>query len=403
MKLNLSKMMLLPVVSIFWASVATVYALGHNATLSFNASVGELKLAGDGSSPQIVLDGKDWPGVIRAARDVAADFGRTTGSNATVNLMNNIGRTNISAATIIAGTIGNSTLIDGLAKVGKIDNSKIRGQWEAFSSQVVKDPMPGIPSALVIAGSDKRGTIYGLYDISEQIGVSPWYWFADVPPKKKSVIYAMNVTKVQPSPSIKYRGIFLNDEQPALNNWITENYPNGKYGPGFNADFYSKVFELLLRLRANYIWPAEWNSMFSVDDPRNDPNADMYGIAIGTSHTEPMMRWTKEQSLFLEGIWGWSSNRANVTEFIREGAERAAPYEHVWTMGMRGLGDTASPTLNGSSLQEIIGVEQQILMDTFHRSNISNIPQMWCLYKVGSLRAFDMIRHESDAPLSFNP
>ena len=374
--------------------VATVSALGQNATLSLNSSTDELKLAGSGSSPQIVLDGKDWPGAIRAAHDLAADFGRVTGSNATVTLMNSTSGMSSSTATIIAGTIGNSTVIDSLIKAGKIDDSKIRGQWEAFSSQVVSDPMPGVRSAVVIAGSDKRGTIYGLYDISEQIGVSPWYWFADVPAKQKDEIYAMNVTKIQASPSIKYRGIFLNDEQPALNNWVAENYPNGKYGPGFNADFYSRVFELLLRLRANYIWPAEWNSMFSVDDPRSDATADMYGIVIGTSHTEPMMRWTKEQSLFLDGIWSWSSNEANVTKFMREGAERAAPYEHVWTLGMRGLGDTASPTLDASSLREIINVEQQILMDTFHRSNISDIPQMWCLYKVSCFSTLDVMNKE---------
>ena len=387
-------MKFLGLVLTFGSFVSTVLALGQNVTLTFKAGTGGLKLADGESSPQIVLDGKDWPGAIRTAHDLAADFGRVTGTNATVNLMNTTSRTNSSAVAIIAGTIGNSTLIDNLIKAGKVDDSKIRGQWEAFSSQVVANPIPGIQSALVIAGSDKRGTIYGLYDISEQIGVSPWYWFADVPSKPKTEIYAMNVTKIQASPSIKYRGIFLNDEQPALNNWVAENYPNGKYGPGFNADFYSRVFELLLRLRANYIWPAEWNSMFSVDDPRSDATADMYGIVIGTSHTEPMMRWTKEQSLFLDGVWSWSTNQENVTEFMREGAERAAPYEHVWTLGMRGLGDTASPTLDASSLSQIIGVEQQILMDTFNRSNISDIPQMWCLYKVNDFGILDIFEND---------
>lgn len=365
---------------------AQALGLGQNATLAFNTTIGGLQLAGGSKSPAIMLDSGDYPGVIRTATDLAADFGRVTGINGTVKL-SNATMNATSGSIIIAGTIGNSSLIDSLVKSNKIDVSKIKGQWEAFSSQLVGDPMPGVSSALVIAGSDQRGSIYGLYDISEQIGVSPWYWFADVSPKKKSMVYAMNTTKIQPSPAVKYRGIFLNDEQPALNNWIQENYPNGKYGPGFGAAFYSHVFELLLRLRANYIWPAEWNSMFSLDDPDNDANAKYYGFVIGTSHTEPLMRWTKEQSLFLNGIWSWQYNQENVTEFLRQGAERAAPYgkdAHLFTMGMRGLGDTASPTLNASQLQDIIQVEQTLLKGAFNETDVSDIPQMWCLYKVWS-------------------
>ena len=361
--------------------------LGQNATLAFNTTIGGLQLAGGSSSPVIMLDSNDYPGVIRTATDLATDFGRVTDVNGTVQLSNATMNT-MTGPMIIAGTIGNSSLIDSLVSAKKIDVSNIQGQWEAFSSQLVSNPMPGIPSALVIVGSDQRGSIYGLYDVSEQIGVSPWYWFADVSPKKKSTIYAMNTTKLQPSPSVKYRGIFLNDEQPALNNWVQANYPNGKYGPGFGVGFYSRVFELLLRLRANYIWPAEWNGMFSLDDPNNDANAKNYGFVVGTSHTEPLMRWTKEQSLFLNGTWSWQYNEDNVTEFMRQGAERAAPYgkdAHLWTMGMRGLGDTASPTLNASQLQDIIKVQQGLLKDAFSQSDVSDIPQMWCLYKVWCL------------------
>lgn len=251
-------------------------ALRQQQVISFDS--GALQLAGDGAT-SILISSDDWPGVVRAGQDLATDFGRVTGNNLT--LLHNAS----TATTIIAGTIDKSSLIDSMISEGKINISSIDGQWESFVTQLVYSPVDGVDAALVIAGSDKRGTIYGLYDVSEQIGVSPWYWWADVAVESQSSIYALNTTKVQKPPSIKYRGIFLNDEQPALNNWVVENYPNGEYGPGFGHKFYAHVFELLLRLRANYLWPAEWNSMFAVDDPESPPLADEYGIVMGSSHT----------------------------------------------------------------------------------------------------------------------
>ena len=378
-------MKLLSLASGLLSLVVSAGALGQQASIAFEDGDGSLQLASDGSSPQIILDGADWPGVIRAAHDLAADLGRVTGTNGTVHLINGTvvppSNNSIGTSAIIVGTIGNSSLIDSLVKAGKISTAKTEGQWEAFQSQLVTNPLPGIKQALVITGADKRGSIYGIYDVSEQIGVSPWYYYADVPAKQHSTIYAMDVQKIQPSPSVKYRGFFLNDEQPALTNWVNANFPPGKYGPGFNAQMYAPIFELLLRLRANYIWPAEWDSMLAVDDPTTPPEADMYGIVMGSSHTEPLMRWTKEQSLFLNGTWAWATNEKNVTEFMREGAERSSPYEGLYTMGMRGLGDTASPTLDAKSLEDIISVQQGILRDVFNEQNISSIPQMWCLYK----------------------
>ena len=219
----------------------SVSGLLQQATLSFTSDSSGLQLAGNGVKSQIILDGKDWPGVIRAANDMAMDFGRVTGTNATIELVNNtiiepMPLTSNGGATIIAGTIGNSSFIDYLVSAQKINVSQIQGQWESFSSQVVSDPVPGLDSALVIVGSDKRGTIYGMYDISEQMGVSPWYWFADVASKYRSEIYAMNITKIQGPPSVKYRGLFINDEQPALTNWVNENYPMGEYGKKRHPD-----------------------------------------------------------------------------------------------------------------------------------------------------------------------
>ncbi|KAF8443466.1 hypothetical protein BDZ91DRAFT_803893 [Kalaharituber pfeilii] len=177
---------------------------------------------------------------------------------------------------ILAGTIGKSKLIDDLITQKKISVEKTKGKWEAFQTQVVKNPFPGIDAAFAIAGADKRGTIYGMYDISEQIGVSPWYCRE----------------RYQKSPSVKYRGFFVNDEQPALTNWVNENFPRGK--PGYNADFYIKVLELLLRLRANLLWPTMWDLMFGVDNSKNQWTGDMYGIVMSSLYTEQLMRSTKE-------------------------------------------------------------------------------------------------------------
>jgi hypothetical protein len=352
----------------------SVLALGQTPIISFTAGV--LQLAGGGSPATLILGSGDYAGVQRAGADLSGDFGRVTGKNLTI-LTKDLSATDTSPATspaIIAGTIGNCKLVDSLISTGKIDVSKIQGKWESFQSQVVANPMPGLASALVIAGSDKRGTIYGIYDVSEQIGVSPWYWFADVATAPQSNIYALDIVKTQGPPSVKYRGIFLNDEQPALTNWVKEKYS------GYNSQFYVRVFELLLRLRANYLWPTMWDSMFNVDDTKNPSLADSYGVVMGTSHTEPLMRSTKEQSKYMTGSWDWSSNKQNVIKFLTDGAKRAKPYESLFTMGMRGSGDTASPSLTAASLADVIQSQQSILSSTIS-TNLSSIPQMWCLYK----------------------
>ncbi|KAF1832991.1 hypothetical protein BDW02DRAFT_553559 [Decorospora gaudefroyi] len=350
------------------ALASKALAIGQAPSLAFEEVDGGLKLGGTGSAPVIVIDSKDWAGVTRAGNDLANDFGLVTGSKGRVATSAN----GISGSTpvIIAGTIGKSPLIDNLVSSGKLDVSSTTGKWEAFTSQLVSDPAPGVSSALVLAGSDKRGTIYAIYDISEQIGVSPWYWWADVPPKKKTNIYALPKTKVQGSPSIKYRGIFLNDEQPALTNWVNRNY--GRY----DSRFYGKVFELLLRLRANYLWPTMWNSRFYVDDSRNGPLADEMGIVMGTSHTEPMARADKEKVK----PWDWRSNQWNLKRYMQDGLNRAKNWETLWTLGMRGDGDTASPTLDARSLVDVINYQQSIMKDTLTQ-NLAKVPQMWCVYK----------------------
>ncbi|KAF2870577.1 hypothetical protein BDV95DRAFT_495912 [Massariosphaeria phaeospora] len=344
-------------------------AIGQPASLAFSEIEGGLKLGSTGSAPTIVIDGKDWPGVTRAGNDLANDFGLVTGTKGKVTTSTN---DHAGSPVIIAGTLGKSPLIDGLVSSGKLDVSGIRGKWESFTSQLVFDPSEGVTSALVLAGSDKRGTIFALYDVSEQIGVSPWYWWADVAPKKRTGIYAINMKKTQGPPSIKYRGIFLNDEQPALTNWVSE-----KYGGKFDSRFHAKVFELLLRLRANYFWPTMWNSKFYVDDAKNGPLADEMGIVMGTSHTEPLARADKEKVK----PWDWKSNQNNLKKYMEDGAKRAKNWETLWTLGMRGDGDTASPTLDARQLVDVITYQQGVLKTVLGQSDLSKVPQMWCVYK----------------------
>jgi hypothetical protein len=345
--------------------------------LQFSSGRSEYRLASTATAPDIWVAKNEPAGVLRAARDLAGDFGRVLGVNGTAGVFDTDVSESPRNAVIITGTVGQSALIDKLVSDGKLDVSQIKGQWEAYVSRIVKNPFPNVPWALAVAGSDRRGTIYGIYDISEQMGVSPWYWWADVPVKTKTGIWVSPEGTFQKSPSVKYRGFFINDESPALSGWVDENF-----GGTFNSAFYQHVFELCLRLKGNYLWPAMWGKMFYVDDFKNGQLAHDYGVIMGTSHHEPMARSEKEQQTYLVGEWNWEDNKANIETFFQQGIDRAKNWDTMWTMGMRGSGDVASPTLTASDLDELIHVQQGLLVDSFNTSDPASIPQTWVLYKV---------------------
>ncbi|KAJ3120421.1 hypothetical protein HK098_004595 [Nowakowskiella sp. JEL0407] len=329
----------------------------------------------------IVVDAEDWPGVLRAANDLKTDLGRVVEDDAFRVLTTKNGTlSNVGTPAIIIGTLGKSKIIDSLMKQNKLNVTNLSGKWESFQAQIVTDVTVGtslVYHALVIVGSDKRGSIYGIYDLSEQAGVSPWYWWADVPSIKRSVIYA-RLTKPysQGEPTVKYRGVFLNDEQPALTNWAVE-----KFGPVFNSAFYVRVFELLLRLKANYLWPAMWNSMFAVDDPANQRLADEYGIVMATSHQEPMMRATKEWQTMGNGKWNYTTNSEFLKNFWDQSIARAAPYESYITLGMRGDGDLPYSEELAVSIQQQIIADQRQIISKYHNGTLSGTGQVWALYK----------------------
>ena len=335
-------------------------------------------IAKDGKATTIIVDDNDWKGVIRAARDLSDDVRKVTGVSASLN---DKGEPTVDGRresqmkndkpSIIVGTIGKSKLIDKLIKQKKIDVKKVKGQWESYLIDV-------IDGNLVIAGSDKRATIYGIYDISERIGVSPWYWMADVPVKHQDELYYDGGRFVQPSPKVKYRGIFINDEWPSFGGWCTN-----KFG-GVNSKAYAHIFELLLRLKANYFWPAMWTTAFNEDDPESPRLADEMGIVMGTSHHEPMMRSHQEYLRRKEqvGPWDYATNKERVDQFFREGMERNKNYDNLVTIGMRGDGDVAmgkgDDTENMKTLGKVIEGQRKIIKDIYGRPDA--VPQLWAIF-----------------------
>ena len=318
--------------------------------------------------PLVVSEGDAAP-VRRAATDIVTDLGRV-GDQQTELLAAPGDHTQL----IIAGTLGQSPLVDGLVESGKLDVSGVDGVWEAYAQQVIDDPMPGVERALVIAGADPRGTVYGLYDLVERAGVSPWEWWADVPVRQQANLFVAP-GRVTDAPAIKYRGIFLNDENPALYGWVHETYG------GFNADFYERVFQLILRQKGNYLWPAMWGKAFYDDDPDNPKSAERYGVVMGTSHHEPLMRAHVEWERYGDGPWDYTRNDEALQSFWRDSMERMGNEETIVTIGMRGDGDEAMTEGTAIELLENIVRDQRKIIEDMTGKPASEQPQIWALYK----------------------
>jgi len=366
----------------------TAWGIGGVAYVTPQKSKDVFPLSEVGAKTALCINTTDFPGVIRALGDLKSDMGKVTGREPEVST----DRIPKNANVVIVGTVGKSSLIDQLVSSGKLDVSAIKGKWEHFLIKVVKNPLPGLKQALVVAGSDKRGTIYGIYDISEKMGVSPWYWWADVPIKHQDNLY-VRPGSITEGPSVQYRGIFLNDEAPALSGWVAEKFGNvpakgnvPKNIANYGREFYCRLFELLLRIKANYLWPAMWGNAFNEDDPENPRLADEYGIVMGTSHQEPMIRaqqeWDRRYSKTL-GSWDYAKHPDVMQTFWREGISRNKNYESIVTMGLRGANDSEMKGTmkdNISMVEGIIKVQQTILVEEMKKP-LEEIPQAWCLYK----------------------
>lgn len=329
-----------------------------------------LILAGGGHASRIVTDPRDHEVVRIAAADLARDIETVSGA-----------RPAASAPPIWAGTLGRNAVIDGLVASGKLDLSKLKGAWEGFVVVAVDRPMPGVPHALVVVGSDRRGTAYGLYELSRAIGVSPWHWWADVTPTRRTTIRFLPAAPRFDAPDVKYRGLFINDEDWALIPWAaTTHAPEEKpLGP----KSYARVFELLLRLRANLLWPAMHKSTAPFNsDPANAALADRYAIVMGSSHAEPMLRnnvgeWTAPGDRF-----DYVKNADGVRDYWRARVDTNAKYESVWTLGMRGIHDSGmvGPTTTEERrvLLEKIFTDQRCLLT---KAGVPQAPQVFTPYK----------------------
>ncbi|HOY22885.1 MAG TPA: glycosyl hydrolase 115 family protein [Cellvibrio sp.] len=345
--------------------------------VSSKATSGSFALVSQTELSPLWYDNQDFEGVKRALGDLQKDIERV--SSRTPLLTGEQPRGKLA---VIVGTLGRNAVIDKLVSEKKISVADLQGKWESFVITTLANPMPGIEQALVIVGSDKRGTIYGIYEISEQIGLSPWYWWADVPPKKRDQAHVRKGRYASGEPAVRYRGIFLNNERPTLTNWAQE-----KFG-GLNADFYTKVFELLLRLRANYLWPAMWGNAFNEDDVNNPRLANEYGIVMGTSHHEPMMRahneWVKRKDQYGNGKWNYNTNSEALKVFFREGIANSKNYENLVTVGMRGDGDegmvSAGSMESDIKLLEKIFTDQRQIIAEETKSDPAKTPQLWALF-----------------------
>lgn len=321
-----------------------------------------------GATPLYVEEG-DHAVVQKTATLLQQDLLSVTGKKPSL-----VHRLPVTGNVIIIGTVGKSKLLGQLISEGKMKVDSIRGKWEAYQLQVVTKPFPGIARALVIAGSDRRGTAYGVLELSRQAGVSPWYWWADVPvPKKAALYYTGGIQR--DAPAVKYRGIFINDEAPALSGWSRE-----KFG-GFNHSFYEKVFELILRLKGNYLWPAMWGSAFNDDDTLNPVIADQYAIVMGTSHHEPLVRAHDEWRRYGSGKWNYDSNEVKLRAFWTEGIRRMGNRENVVSIGMRGDGDEPMTKGTAIALLERIVKDQRAIIQDVTGKPASETPQLWALYK----------------------
>ena len=339
------------------------------------------------STTTLCLDKNDWPGVIRVSEKVRGDMELVFGKCREVVLFDGApAEADYAEGRVFAGCIGRSAVIDDLEKKGIIDLSAVRGKREMYLFTTVQ--INGV-SAVVIAGSDKRGTIYGLFHISELMEVSPWVWFADViPAKKECVQITEKDNMVSREPSVRYRGFFINDEWPSYGNWTTDNFG------GFNAKMYDHVFELLLRMHGNYLWPAMWTSCFSEDGPgiENARLADEYGVVMGTSHHEPCMRHGEEFS-HVKGPdsvygndWNFNRNRDGLINFWRDGLKRNAPFENVVTVGMRGeadsemLGRECTTLDNINYLKDVITTQNGLLKEVYGEK-ASDVAKVFAVYK----------------------
>jgi len=347
--------------------------------LAENPTSNDFQLVTKQNHANILIDEQDYPTVKLCAGLFRDDVERVTGYKP--SLITN--QTGTIPYCLIIGSIERSQIIKKLIASGKINVSGVKGQWESCLTQTVDNPLPGIAKALVIAGSDRRGTAYGIFELSKQIGVSPWYFFADVPPVKKGELSVKAGTYILKSPSVKYRGIFINDEMWGLRPWALHTFAPQE-GLGIGPTTYSKIFELLLRLKANLLWPAMHQQTRPFNQyEQNKVVADEYAIIMGSSHIEPMLRnniagaeWDTE---FPGEAWDYVKNRDHIYKYWEDRVKANGRYENMYTLGKRGKDDEAGTDITVPVLERIFSDQRSILRKWVNK-DISKVPQVLIPY-----------------------
>lgn len=353
----------------------------NTLVISENPSANSVPLFSSASALAVCIDSADAKVVSIAAAAFANDIELISGKKSTVN---NSGSTG-SGFTVIAGTIGHSKGIDQLVKEKQIDISSIKNKWECFIIKAVGK------NKIVIAGSDRRGTAYGIFHLSRAMGISPFVWWADVAPQKKQQLFVTG-SYTSTEPSVQYRGIFINDEDWGLQPWAAKNMDTDIKDIGPKT--YAKVFELLLRLKANYIWPAMHPCTKAFYYYKQNPKvADDYAIVVGGSHCEPMLRnnvceWAEtyeEEYKKKPGEWRYDLNKEEIYKYWDDRIKEAVNYESVFTVGMRGVHDGSMPGPKDAGeklklLEKVIADQREILQNNFKQS-ADKLPQIFVPYK----------------------
>ncbi len=346
-----------------------------------------------GSAATVVYSTEDAKVVEIAAALFADDIERVGGVRPAVTHSSS----GLAGPVVLVGTIGQNPAIDALIAEGRLDVSAIAGTWERYRIEVVDTPMPGVSRALVIVGSDRRGTAYGVFSLSEAMGVSPWYWWADVPARARSAIHISATPYASTGPSVQFRGIFINDEDWGLQEWSEKNFESG---PDEVKDIgpktYAKVFELLLRLRANYLWPAMHPSTRAFNAYADSKVvADDYAIVMGSSHAEPMLRNNVDEwSRFVDPANGQSysssqfhygTNQGGVYRYWEQRVIANGAYENVYTLGKRGIHDSGmvegSGTAEKSAWLNTIFADQRRILARHVNPDPARVPQIFVPYK----------------------
>ena len=351
-----------------YLSIISLTCFAADTFVVFTPEPHHFPLITKGAPCSIVMDTAEDEGVKMAISNLQQDIRQVCNNQPA--LLNNIP----AKRCVIIGNY-HSAIIQKLIAAGKIDKEQLINKNEKFLLQVIAKPADGVDEALVIAGSDKRGTIYGIYELSKQMGVSPWYWWADVPVIQQENVYIKPGIYTDGEPKVEYRGIFINDEWPSFGNWA-----KAKFG-GINSKVYKHVFELVLRLKGNFVWPAMWGSAFYDDDPQNGQLANTMGIVMGTSHHEPMALAQQDWKRRGKGEWDYNHNAQNLRDFWTYGIERAKNWESVITVGMRGDGDEPMSEGANISLLENIVKDQRKIIEKVTGKKAKETPQVWALYK----------------------